>query len=152
MCVGGGCQFAFSFPGARKGSSVWNGLHYVVRKPPFRNARLVDCDYDVNFAELTNDEDQVVVIATKPLTKDETWIEFEKNELILFEAGVPYSNKAECHTCPKAAAVAMERTPELKPISMLASKGTKGDDSRNLLLNSPNNKRRARADMAELAI
>ena len=39
-------QLAYSWPGAREGSSGWNGLHYLVREPPFVSAHLSDCDYD----------------------------------------------------------------------------------------------------------
>ena len=41
-------QFAYSWPGKRPGSDVWNGLHYVVREAPFSTARLSDCDYEVD--------------------------------------------------------------------------------------------------------
>ena len=38
-------MFAFSWPGSRVGSTVWNGLHYLVRYPPFSKAVLKDVDY-----------------------------------------------------------------------------------------------------------
>mmetsp|Transcript_15370 Transcript_15370/g.19495 ORF Transcript_15370/g.19495 Transcript_15370/m.19495 type:complete len:250 (+) Transcript_15370:351-1100(+) len=81
--------FAYSWPGSRPGSNVWNGLHYVVREPPFRQAALVDCDYEVDFSELAGEKDRVAVIATKPLTLNEEWVEFGRNELILFDEGKP---------------------------------------------------------------
>ena len=71
-------QFAYSWPGKRPGSDVWNGLHYVVREAPFSTARLSDCDYEVDFSEVAREGDRVAVIATKPLTVDEDWIELER--------------------------------------------------------------------------
>mmetsp|Transcript_6240 Transcript_6240/g.7268 ORF Transcript_6240/g.7268 Transcript_6240/m.7268 type:complete len:420 (+) Transcript_6240:54-1313(+) len=89
-------QFAYSWPGARPGSNVWNGLHYIVREPPFKSATLSDCDYAVDFSHLNNDTNRVAVIATKPLTSNEDWIEFNRGELILFDEGVPHRAPAEC--------------------------------------------------------
>lgn len=88
-------MFSFSWPGARPGSKVWNGLFYTVREPPFTTAELVDMDYKIDFAEHTTKEDRVAVITTKPLTKDETWIEMKKGELLMFNRGVPYSEECE---------------------------------------------------------
>jgi len=88
MC-GAHVQFAYSWPGCRPGSQCWNGLHYVVREYPFHKAKLLDCDYAIDFAEVTTPEDRVSVIATEPLTTDEKWIEFQKGELILFDDGKP---------------------------------------------------------------
>ena len=87
LCCGEGLQFAFCYPGKRPNSSVWNSLHYTVRRHPFKKASLVDVDYDVNFADLTTPGDQCCIIATKPLTADEEWIEMEKSELLMFEYG-----------------------------------------------------------------
>lgn len=89
-------SFAYSWPGSRPGSNVWNGLHYVVREPPFRQAALVDCDYEVDFSELAGEGDRVAVIATKPLTLNEEWVEFERNELILFVNGKPLLAPEDC--------------------------------------------------------
>ena len=89
-------QFAYSWPGSRPGSKVWNGLHYCIREPPFKKAALTDCDYEVDFAEMTNEDDRVAVIATKPLTLNEEWVEFERGELILFDDGLPLRQTEEC--------------------------------------------------------
>lgn len=51
-------QFAYSWPGAREGSTVWNGLHYLVREPPFGSAHLSDCDYAIDFAAVTKEDDR----------------------------------------------------------------------------------------------
>lgn len=83
-------QFAYSWPGSRPGSNVWNGLHYVVREPPFKRASLCDCDYEVDFSQLADDDSRVAVITTKPLTLNEEWVEFERGQLILFDEGLPH--------------------------------------------------------------
>ena len=88
MC-GEHVQFAYSWPGCRPGSECWNGLHYTVREYPFSQAQLLDCDYTIDFSEVTTKEDRVAVIATAPLTVNEKWIEFKKGELILFDDGKP---------------------------------------------------------------
>ena len=89
-------QFAYSWPGARPGSSVWNGLHYLVREPPFGKAHLSDCDYTIDFSTVTKEDDRVAVIATAPLTDDETWVEINKGQLILFDDGLPHKAPREC--------------------------------------------------------
>lgn len=53
-------------------------------------------DYKVDFSTVTTNEDRVAVIATKPLTKNETWIEMKKGELLMFDKGLPYSEANEC--------------------------------------------------------
>uniref|UniRef100_A0A7S1CZJ2 Glutamine amidotransferase type-2 domain-containing protein n=1 Tax=Cyclophora tenuis TaxID=216820 RepID=A0A7S1CZJ2_CYCTE len=90
--------FAYSWPGSRPGSSVWNGLHYIVRQPPFATAQLVDCEYSVDFSELTTPSDRVAVIATKPLTNEEGWKEFQRGELLMFDYGLPYSSAEKCES------------------------------------------------------
>lgn len=90
--VGEHGQFAYSWPGARPGSSCWNGLCYTVRKPPFKTAALTDIYYSVDFGELTTENDCVAVIATTPLTNDEVWVEFKRGELILFDDGLPHAS------------------------------------------------------------
>mmetsp|Transcript_39167 Transcript_39167/g.55131 ORF Transcript_39167/g.55131 Transcript_39167/m.55131 type:complete len:364 (-) Transcript_39167:339-1430(-) len=87
--------FAYSWPGSRPGSSVWNGLHYTVREFPFGTCHLCDMDYQVDFSQVTSEEDRVAVIATKPLTTDEEWVEFERNELIMFDEGIPHRTAME---------------------------------------------------------
>jgi len=89
-------QFSYSWPGARPGSTVWNGLYYIVREPPFTEAHLSDMDYAVDFSEMNTDEDRVAIIATKPLTLNEEWVEIEKGELILFDQGIPHKVPEEC--------------------------------------------------------
>lgn len=90
-------QLAYSWPGAREGSEVWNGLHYLVREPPFGSAHLSDCDYSINFATVTKEDDRVAVIATAPLTDDEDWVEISRGQLILFDDGLPHMAPDECY-------------------------------------------------------
>ena len=94
--------FAFSWPGARPGSNVWNGLHYTIRQPPFTTAELIDVDYKVDFAKVTNASDRVAVVTTKPLTKNERWIEMKRGDLIMFDKGLPYSKASDCALIEKA--------------------------------------------------
>jgi len=89
-------QFAYSWPGSRPGSKVWNGLYYTVRQHPFtQHCQLQDIDYSVDFSVLTTDQDRVAVIATAPLTYEEEWIEFERGQLILFDDGKPHDDVSE---------------------------------------------------------
>jgi len=89
-------MFAFSWPGSREGSTVWNGLHYLVRYPPFATAKLKDVDYAVDFNETNDEKDRVAIIATKPLTHLENWKEMERGQLLMFDRGLPYSRPYEC--------------------------------------------------------
>ena len=92
-------QFAYSWPGRRPGSKVWNGLHYIVREPPFSTAKLVDDDYTIDFAAVnTEPTDRVAVITTKPLTCEKGWQEFKRGELLMFDKGLPYSTAERCET------------------------------------------------------
>jgi predicted glutamine amidotransferase len=89
-------MFAFSWPGSRPGSSVWNGLFYLIRQPPFSIAKLIDEDYSIDFEKETTLGDRVAVIATKPLTGEDGWIEMSKGELIMFDKGKPYRTPKCC--------------------------------------------------------
>jgi hypothetical protein len=114
-------MFAFSWPGARPGSDVWNGLFYTIRKPPFSTARLKDCDYAVDFATTNRDDDRIAIIATKPLTTNETWTEFGKGKLLMFNHGMPYSTSCDCQR-PELkgrglSSKSIEKTPTLEPLS-----------------------------------
>jgi glutamine amidotransferase len=62
-------------------------LHYIVRKAPFKRATLADEDLSVDFAEVTTPNDRVAVVATMPLTRDETWTAGESGTLWNFKAG-----------------------------------------------------------------
>lgn len=62
-------------------------LHYIVRKAPFGEARLVDDDVSVDFSAVTTPHDRVAVITTLPLTDNEHWEQMAVNELLVFQGG-----------------------------------------------------------------
>lgn len=62
-------------------------LHYIVRQAPFGEARLVDDDVAVDFSAVTTPDDRVAVIATLPLTGNESWKQLAVNELLAFYKG-----------------------------------------------------------------
>jgi predicted glutamine amidotransferase len=62
-------------------------LSYIVRQAPFGAAHLIDQDVTVDFQELTRPSDRVAVIATAPLTDNETWTHFQPGELLTFQDG-----------------------------------------------------------------
>ncbi|WDE95896.1 class II glutamine amidotransferase [Lentisphaera profundi] len=62
-------------------------LCYIVRQAPFHEAHLSDKDISINFSTVTTEDDRVAVIATEPLTDNEEWTHFEKNQLLLFKHG-----------------------------------------------------------------
>ncbi|MBL1278285.1 MAG: class II glutamine amidotransferase [Ectothiorhodospiraceae bacterium] len=64
-------------------------LHYIVRKAPFAEAHLVDEDISINFSDVTTPSDRVAIIATKPLTDNETWTRIAPDTLMVFVDGEP---------------------------------------------------------------
>jgi glutamine amidotransferase len=62
-------------------------LHYVVREYPFSVAQLIDCDLSIDFSRHNHLDDRIAVIATQPLTSNETWIKLQPGELALFVGG-----------------------------------------------------------------
>ncbi|MGJ8647819.1 MAG: class II glutamine amidotransferase [Marinomonas colpomeniae] len=62
-------------------------LHWITRRAPFKKATLSDEDVIIDFKEVTTDKDVVTVIATQPLTHDETWQQMEEGELCVFDGG-----------------------------------------------------------------
>jgi predicted glutamine amidotransferase len=93
--------FAYSWPGRRPGSKVWNGLYYLMREPPFSKAKLIDVDYSIDFAKVTTAMDRVAVITTSPLTNEEGWTEFERGQLLMFDKGLPYRTPSCCEFVEK---------------------------------------------------
>lgn len=94
-------QFAYSWPGRRPGSKVWNGLYYIVREPPFSTAKLIDVDYSIDFSKVTTAADRIAVITTKPLTNESGWTEFKRGELLMFDYGKPYSAPGDCEVAER---------------------------------------------------
>lgn len=62
-------------------------LHWITRRAPFKKATLSDEEVIIDFKEVTTDKDVVTVIATQPLTHDETWQQMAEGDLCVFEGG-----------------------------------------------------------------
>ena len=62
-------------------------LHHIVRKAPFGRATLKDDDLQIDFSAVTTPNDRVAVIATQPLTTDETWISADPGSMWIFDGG-----------------------------------------------------------------
>lgn len=59
----------------------------IVRCAPFGAATLIDEDLRADFSKVTSPHDRVAVIATNPLTRDETWTSLPLNRLTIFRNG-----------------------------------------------------------------
>ncbi len=62
-------------------------LSRLTRRAPFGEASLIDADRKVNFAEETGPDDCVTVVATGPLTSDETWTSIKPGTLLVLREG-----------------------------------------------------------------
>jgi predicted glutamine amidotransferase len=62
-------------------------LCYLIRQAPFQSARLRDEDLSVDFRAVTTDRDRVAVIATSPLTENESWTVLQRGTLLMFREG-----------------------------------------------------------------
>ncbi|HYD29927.1 MAG TPA: class II glutamine amidotransferase [Azospirillaceae bacterium] len=62
-------------------------LAWLTRRAPFGPATLLDEDLTADFSKETTPSDVVTVIATRPLTRDETWTVMEPGRLIRFNDG-----------------------------------------------------------------
>lgn len=62
-------------------------LASIIRKAPFKMARLKDDDLQVDFSSVTTPKDQVAVIATIPLTENEEWTIHEAGTLLILQEG-----------------------------------------------------------------
>jgi predicted glutamine amidotransferase len=60
-------------------------LHWITCRTPFGKARLKDEELSVDFYEETTPNDVVSVIATEPLTTNETWNKIESGSLVIFK-------------------------------------------------------------------
>ncbi|MDF2183538.1 class II glutamine amidotransferase [Grimontia hollisae] len=73
-----------------------NNLHWITRRAPFGKASLIDEEVTVDFQEETTPNDVVTVIATQPLTNNETWHKMQPGEYCVFHLGeVITCNRAE---------------------------------------------------------
>ncbi len=64
-------------------------LHWITRRAPFGKATLIDSDWVIDFQKETTPDDVVTVVATEPLTGDETWTKMQQGSFILFREGEP---------------------------------------------------------------
>lgn len=64
-----------------------NNLHWITRCAPFGKASLIDAEMAVDFQQETTANDIVTVIATQPLTDDETWHKMSPGQWHLFRLG-----------------------------------------------------------------
>ena len=96
--IGGHGEFNFMLSnGERLFAHCSSRLAYIVRKAPFAVAHLSDQDVEVDFERLTTPDDRVAVIATTPLTDNETWTRIEPGSLLCFRHGEP-ENLGQTHT------------------------------------------------------
>jgi predicted glutamine amidotransferase len=64
-----------------------DSLFHIVRKPPLGQATLVDAEVQVDFAEVMRGAGTLAVVATQPLTRDETWVRATPGTLWVFHDG-----------------------------------------------------------------
>ena len=69
-------------------------LYYIIRQAPFPVAHLKDEDVTVDFNEVTTPEDRVALIATLPLTDNETWLPLPVNRVAMFSEGSYFPERA----------------------------------------------------------
>ncbi len=62
-------------------------LSWITRRAPFGKAHLKDTDITIDFSAVTTEDDIVTVIATQPLTDNETWHTMQPGESRIFELG-----------------------------------------------------------------
>ena len=62
-------------------------LAYVKREYPFSRATLIDCELSLDLGEYNSHVDGMILIATKPLTRDENWVVYQAGESLLFSHG-----------------------------------------------------------------
>lgn len=78
-------------------ASCSKNLWYLTRRAPFGQARLIDEDLQVDFAAETTEKDVVTVLATQPLTQNETWTAIPPQTTCVFRRGeiarTPASNR-----------------------------------------------------------
>ena len=82
--------WVYSWPGARPGSKVWNGLHYTVRSKTNGDDNSVNLLQDADMSLSVKSSDSVCIVATVPLTLDEEWIELQPGELVVLDDGIPH--------------------------------------------------------------
>ena len=71
-------------------------MHYVLFRTPLSTASLSDVYCTVDFARETSQGYIAAVISTSPLTKDKDWKKFSREQLLMFDRGIPYSELYDC--------------------------------------------------------
>ena len=64
-----------------------NNLYWITRKNPFGQASLIDDDIEIDFQSETKTGDVVSIIATKPLTDNESWNKMTPGQMLVFFNG-----------------------------------------------------------------
>ncbi len=64
-----------------------NNLNWITRRAPFGEASLIDEEVTVDFQKETTPNDVVTVIATQPLTHNESWNKMKEGEYRVFHLG-----------------------------------------------------------------
>jgi glutamine amidotransferase len=64
-----------------------NNLHWLTRRAPFGEAKLIDAELTVDFHQETSANDVVTIIATQPLTDNENWHKMQPRQWQLFYLG-----------------------------------------------------------------
>lgn len=62
-------------------------LYWTQRKPPYGKLELVDTRVSVDLSEINLHGENMVVLATKPLTRGEAWHPMGRGEIRVFENG-----------------------------------------------------------------
>lgn len=62
-------------------------LHWITRRAPFGEAQLLDRDVIIDFHKETTPHDVVTLVATQPLTGNESWSKIEPGNYCLFDQG-----------------------------------------------------------------
>ncbi|PCJ17043.1 MAG: class II glutamine amidotransferase [Gammaproteobacteria bacterium] len=62
-------------------------LCWITRQAPFGKARLADAEVEIDFSQHTTLNDIVTVIATTPLTEDESWTSMLPGDFTVFQGG-----------------------------------------------------------------
>jgi len=63
-------------------------LTWITRRAPFGDAKLIDSDVTVDFGSETTLRDIVTVIATQPLTDNESWHRLAPGDLLVCDRGI----------------------------------------------------------------
>ena len=70
-------------------------LCWITRQTPFNRARLKDAELTVDFEPVTTTNDVVTMIATVPLTDNETWNSMQCGELKVFRHGLETNTRRD---------------------------------------------------------